>query len=215
MPKNPNLTLSGADLASLLCSRVCHDVISPVGAINNGLELLDEGGTDEEALDLIRTSALNASVRLKFARLAFGASGSVGASIDTGEAEKAAKDFAAAEKKVEVTWSGPRAIIPKNRVKLLLNLFMVAYSSIPRGGSLEVIIENPETDAKFTITTKGRMLRVPPKFIEICSGNIEEAIDAHSIQPYYTVLLAEEAGMDLKHVVFEDRIAFIAEIAIA
>ncbi len=215
MPKNPNLTLSGADLAALLCSRVCHDVISPVGAINNGLELLDEGGTDEEALDLIRASALNASVRLKFARLAFGASGSVGASIDTGEAEKAAKDFADADKKVEVTWTGPRAIIPKNRVKLLLNLFMVAYGSIPRGGSLEVILENPETDAKFTITTKGRMLRVPPKFIEICSGNIEEAIDAHSIQPYYTVLLAEEADMDLKHVVFEDRIAFIAETAIA
>ncbi|MGI2031315.1 histidine phosphotransferase ChpT [Rhizobium panacihumi] len=215
MPKNPNLTLSGADLASLLCSRVCHDVISPVGAINNGLELLDEGGTDEEALDLIRASALNASVRLKFARLAFGASGSVGASIDTGEAEKAAKDFAAADKKVEVTWTGPRAIIPKNRVKLLLNLFMVAYGSIPRGGSLDVMLENPEGDAKFTITTKGRMLRVPPKFIEICSGNIEEAIDAHSIQPYYTVLLAEEADMDLKHVVFEDKIAFIAETAIA
>ncbi|MGF9563506.1 histidine phosphotransferase family protein [Neorhizobium sp. JUb45] len=214
MPKNPNLTLSGADLASLLCSRVCHDVISPVGAINNGLELLDEGGTDEEALDLIRTSAINASVRLKFARLAFGASGSVGASIDTGEAEKAAKEFAAAEKKVEVTWSGPRAIIPKNRVKLLLNLFMVAYSSIPRGGSLDIMLEDPDGDAKFTITSKGRMLRVPPKFIEICSGSIEEAIDAHSVQPYYTVLLAEEANMDLKHVVFEDKIAFIAETAI-
>ena len=70
MAKNPNLTLGGSDLAALLCSRVCHDVISPVGAINNGLELLDEGGSDADALDLIRTSALNASVRLKLARLA-------------------------------------------------------------------------------------------------------------------------------------------------
>ena len=101
-------TLSAPDLAALLCSRVCHDIISPVGAINNGLELLDEGGADADAMDLIRTSALNASVRLKFARLAFGASGSVGASIDTGEAEKAAKDFAAAEKKTEVNWHGPQ-----------------------------------------------------------------------------------------------------------
>ncbi|MCO5732064.1 histidine phosphotransferase ChpT [Rhizobium sp. SSA_523] len=215
MSKNPNLTLSGPDLAALLCSRVCHDVISPVGAINNGLELLDEGGADADALDLIRTSALNASVRLKFARLAFGASGSVGASIDTGEAEKAAKDFAEAEKKTEVTWSGPRAIIPKNKVKLLLNLFMVAYSSIPRGGSLDVLIENPETDAKFTITTKGRMLRLPQKYADVCSGSLEEAVDAHSIQPYYTVLLADECGMELKHVVSEDRIAFIAETAVA
>jgi len=210
MGKNPNLTLTGPDLAALLCSRVCHDIISPVGAINNGLELLDEGGADADAMDLIRTSALNASVRLKFARLAFGASGSVGASIDTGEAERAAKDFAAAEKKAEVSWTGPRAIIPKNRVKLLLNLFLVAYGSIPRGGNIDVVLENPDLDAKFTITTKGRLMRVPPKFAEICSGTLEEAVDAHSIQPYYTVLLADESGMELSYKATPEELTFIA-----
>jgi len=210
MAKNPNLTLTGHDLAALLCSRVCHDIISPVGAINNGLELLDEGGADSDAMDLIRTSALNASVRLKFARLAFGASGSVGASIDTGEAEKAAKDFAAAEKKTEVTWSGPRAIIAKNRVKLLLNLFLIAYGAIPRGGSIEITLENPEFDAIFTLVAKGRMMRVPPKLVELLSGTPEEAIDAHSIQPYYTVLLAEEAGMTIDVVSTGEEIVFTA-----
>ncbi len=210
MSKNPNLTLTGPDLAALLCSRVCHDVISPVGAINNGLELLDEGGADADAMDLIRTSALNASVRLKFARLAFGASGSVGASIDTGEAERAAKDFAAAEKKTEVNWIGPRAIIAKNRVKLLLNLFLVAYGAIPRGGNIDVTLENPEFDAKFTITVKGRLMRVPPKFAEICSGTLEEAIDAHSIQPYYTVLLADESGMELSYNATPEELTFVA-----
>ena len=211
MPKNPNLTLSGPDLAALLCSRVCHDVISPVGAINNGLELLDDGAGDADALDLIRTSATNASVRLKFARLAFGASGSVGASIDTGEAEKAAKDFAIAEKKTEVTWTGPRAIIPKNKVKLLLNLFLVAYSGIPRGGLLDVTIEDPELNARFVLTIKGKMMRVPAKFVEISTGTLEEAVDAHTIQPYYTVLLADECGMDLRYEASEDKITFIAE----
>ncbi|HLP68357.1 MAG TPA: histidine phosphotransferase family protein [Rhizobium sp.] len=212
MPKNANLTLAGPDLAALLCSRVCHDVISPVGAINNGLELLDEGGADEDAMELIRTSALNASVRLKFARLAFGASGSVGASIDTGEAEKAARDFVAAEKKTELAWNGPRAIIAKNRVKLLLNLFLVAYSAIPRGGSIDVALEDPEFEVKFRITAKGRMMRVPAKFAEICSGTIEEAIDAHSIQPYYTVLLAEECGMEIKYYQTDEEIVFTAEL---
>jgi len=202
-------------LAALLCSRVCHDVISPVGAINNGLELLDEGGADADAMDLIRTSALNASVRLKFARLAFGASGSVGASIDTGEAERAAKDFAVAEKKTEVTWSGPRAIVAKNRVKLLLNLFLVAYSSIPRGGNLDITLENPEFDASFKLVAKGKLMRMPPKFIEIATGTVEEAIDAHSIQPYYTVLLAEECGMVLGHEVSAEEIIFTAKIAAA
>jgi len=215
MAKNPNLTLTGPDLAALLCSRVCHDVISPVGAINNGLELLDEGGADAEAMDLIRTSALNASVRLKFARLAFGASGSVGASIDTGEAEKAARDFAAAEKKTEITWSGPRAIVAKNRVKLLLNLFLIAYGAIPRGGSIDVTLENPEFDAVFKLAAKGRMLRVPPKFTEILTGTPEEAVDAHSIQPYYTVLLADEAGMELDVSVSPEEIVFSARMAAA
>ena len=212
MAKNPNLTLSAADLAALLCSRVCHDVISPVGAINNGLELLDEGGADADALDLIRTSALNASVRLKLARLAFGASGSVGASIDTGEAEKAAREFAAAEKKTEIIWNGPRAIIPKNQVKLLLNLFLVAYGSIPRGGEIVVTLENPEFDPTFTITAKGRMMRLPPKFMEINSGQVEEAIDAHTIQPYYTVMLADEAGMTLSAMQNPEEMLFTAEM---
>ncbi|PWV95820.1 histidine phosphotransferase ChpT [Hoeflea marina] len=210
MPKNPNLTLSGPDLASLLCSRVCHDIISPVGAINNGLELLDEGGADADAMDLIRTSAMNASVRLKFARLAFGASGSVGASIDTGEAEKAVLDFVSADKKTTVTWSGPRAIIPKNKVKLLLNLFLVAYGAIPRGGSIDVTIENPETTTFFRMVCKGRMVRVPPKFLEIHSGVMEEAVDAHSIQPYYTVLLADEAGLELACSANADEVVFTA-----
>ncbi|WEX76919.1 histidine phosphotransferase family protein [Sinorhizobium numidicum] len=212
MAKNPNLTLTGPDLAALLCSRVCHDIISPVGAINNGLELLDEGGADADAMDLIRTSALNASVRLKFARLAFGASGSVGASIDTGEAEKAAKDFAAADKKTEITWNGPRAIIAKNRVKLLLNLFLIAYGAIPRGGSIDITLENPELDATFTLVAKGRMMRVPPKLVELLSGTPEEAVDAHSIQPYYTVLLGEEAGMAIEVASTGEEIIFTARV---
>lgn len=210
MAANPNLTLSGPDLAALLCSRVCHDVISPVGAINNGLELLDEGGADEDAMDLIRSSAHNASVRLKFARLAFGASGSVGASLDTGEAEKAVQDFVSADNKTEVVWHGNRAIIAKNKVKLLLNLFLIAYGSIPRGGTVEIVLEDLETAPRFKMTARGKMVRVPPKFLEIHSGNAEEAIDAHSVQPYYTVLLADEAGMSISSTASPDEVTFSA-----
>jgi histidine phosphotransferase ChpT len=86
-------TLTPSDLASLLCSKVCHDIISPVGAINNGLELLDEGGADDAAMDLIRTSARNASARLQFARIAFGAAGSAGVQIDTGDAQSVAGEY--------------------------------------------------------------------------------------------------------------------------
>lgn len=210
MINNPNLTLNGHDLAALLCSRVCHDIISPVGAINNGLELLDEGGADADAMDLIRSSAYNASVRLKFARLAFGASGSAGASIDTGEAEKAAVDYASADNKTTVNWEGPRAIIPKNKVKLLLNLFLVAYGAIPRGGSIDIKLEDLDESPKFSLTSRGKMVRVPPKFLEIHNGSVDEAIDAHSIQPYYTISLAKEADMEISCIANADEVVFSA-----
>ena len=187
-------TLSAPDLAALLCSRVCHDIISPVGAINNGLELLDEGGADEDAMALIRQSARTASARLQFARIAFGAAGSAGMQIDTGDAASVAAAFFANEKP-ELEWNGARALLPKNEVKLQLNLVMVAAGAIPRGGRLTVDLADLETSPRFTIKATGPMVRVPPKFLEMHSGTKpEEPIDAHAVQPYYTLLLAREAG---------------------
>ena len=148
------LTLSAPDLAALLCSRVCHDIISPVGAINNGLELLDEGGADEDAMKLIRQSARNASARLQFARIAFGAAGSAGMLIDTGDAEAVATAFLKNEKP-ELVWNGPRALLPKNKVKLLLNLVLVALAAIPRGGRITVTLEDVETEPRFTLASRG------------------------------------------------------------
>ncbi|MBT1156654.1 histidine phosphotransferase [Aminobacter anthyllidis] len=205
------LTLSAPDLAALLCSRVCHDIISPVGAINNGLELLDEGGADEDAMRLIRTSARNASARLQFARIAFGAAGSAGMLIDTGDAESVATAFLKNEKP-ELAWSGGRALLPKNKVKLLLNLLLVAHAAIPRGGKLSVTLDNVETAPKFTLSASGPMLRVPPKFLELHSGHKpEEPIDAHSVQPYYTLLLAREAGMTISIHATPEEILLTAE----
>jgi histidine phosphotransferase ChpT len=190
-------TLSAPDLAALLCSRVCHDIISPVGAINNGLELLDEGGADQDAMNLIRQSAKNASARLQFARIAFGAAGSAGMQIDTGDAEAVTAAFMANEKP-ELVWTGGRALLPKNQVKLLLNLVLVALAAIPRGGKITITLDGVQTQPKFTLASSGPMLRVPPKFLELHSGRKpEEPIDAHSVQPYYTLLLAHEAKMTI------------------
>jgi histidine phosphotransferase ChpT len=202
--------LSAPDLAALLCSRVCHDIISPVGAINNGLELLDEGGADEDAMNLIRASARNASARLQFARIAFGAAGSAGMLIDTGDAEAVAIAFLKNEKP-ELVWNGRRALLPKNKVKLLLNLILIANGAIPRGGKITVRLEDLETEPRFVLSASGPMVRVPPKFLELHSGNRpEEAIDAHAVQPYYTLLLAREAGMTISIRAAADEIVLTA-----
>src|SRR5450631_4434349 len=134
--------LDPMDLAALLCSRVCHDIISPVGAIINGLEVLDEEKDAEMrgfALDLIKKSAGQASARLQFCRLAFGAAGSAGATIDTGDAEKVARAMLETEK-TKLDWTAPRQFLPKNKVKLLLNLCQIASATIPRGGHIEVAL---------------------------------------------------------------------------
>lgn len=210
----PNLpAISAMDLAALLCSRVCHDVISPVGAIANGLELLDEGGdpeTSEIAMDLIRSSAANASAKLQFARIAFGAAGSAGADIDTGDAENVAKAYFETERKTNLEWIGERALLPKNKVKLLLNLLLVALGAIPRGGEVRAELQDPNTQPKFVITATGMKSRIPPVFAELLGGSYSEQPDAHAIQPIYTLKLAETAGMSVSVNINGEAIVFTA-----
>ena len=132
--------LSDLDLAALLCSRVCHDLVSPVGAIANGLEMMDEEDDQELhrlALELVRRSARQASAKLQFCRLAFGAAGGAGSLLDVGEAGDIARLFVA-EEKVKLDWLAPRGARDKNEVKLLLNLMLLAIAAVPRGGNVAI-----------------------------------------------------------------------------
>ena len=194
----PAVTLDSLDLAALLCSRVCHDVISPVGAIVNGLEVLEDendASMRDFALDLIRKSSRQASARLQFARLAFGAAGSAGASIDLGDAEQVARGMFQDEK-VKLSWSAPRALLPKNRVKLLLNLVVIATNAVPRGGTIDVVATGDAEASQFTLTSKGTNARIPPHVEELLAGSPESGtVDAHGIQAYYAGLVARAAGM--------------------
>ncbi len=193
------VALDALDLAALLCSRVCHDLISPTGAIVNGLEVLEETGSSEEtktfALDLIKKSAKTASARLQFCRLAFGAAGSAGAQIDLGDAETMARGFIEGEK-IKLVWNLPRALLAKNRVKLLLNMLTVAEGTIPRGGTLTVDPIGEGESMGFKITSTGLNARIPQAVPPLLEGNSESgAIDAHAIQPFYTGLLAKACGL--------------------
>ena len=119
---------SDLDLAALISSKICHDVIGPVGAIYNGLEILDEDDDVEAksyALDVIRNVTEQASARLQFARFAFGASGSAGAMIDLGTAEQISRGFIG-QGKHKLLWRGIPGYMAKDKVKLLLNLIASA-----------------------------------------------------------------------------------------
>jgi histidine phosphotransferase ChpT len=187
------------ELAALLCSRVCHDLISPVGAIVNGLEVLDDNPKPEDrefALDLIRKSAKTASARLQFCRLAFGAAGSAGAQIDLGDAQTMARGHIE-DAKTTIAWNLPRVLLPKNRVKLLLNMMVISQQTIPRGGTLTVDPIGDGETMSFRVTATGLNARLPQNIADMLAGSAHAA-DAHAVQPYYTRLLAEACGLKVK-----------------
>ena len=189
--------LSDLDLAALLCSRVCHDVISPVGAIANGLELYDDpemdDATRQTALDMVRSSARTASAKLKFCRIAFGAAGSAGASIDMSEAGETAKGFVAAEK-VKLDWQAPRENRPKQQVKLALNMLLSAMGCVPRGGLVTISVDGDV----FTARAQGDRAKVPEALAQVIEGTTDlSVLDARLVQPYYAKQLAQSAGLAL------------------
>src|SRR5256885_9302719 len=156
------VTLEPLDLAALLCSRVCHDLISPVGAVVNGIEVMEDDADDQTkafAIDLIRKSATTASARLQFCRIAFGAAGSAGAAIDLGDAEGVARGMLE-DDKTKLKWGLPRLLLPKNRVKLLLNLLLLAGGTIPPGGNLAIDPIGEGNTMGFKVTASGLNARI-------------------------------------------------------
>jgi histidine phosphotransferase ChpT len=205
------LALDSLDLAALLCSKVCHDVINPVGAITIGLEMMEDQPDEEtrqSALELIKKSAKAASAKLEYHRLAFGAAGSAGASIDTGAAESVARGLFADEKTI-LLWSGERVLMAKNKVKLLLNLCLIAAAAIPRGGEISVKIAGSDDNTSFRIAASGPYCRLAAPVAALIAGAPESPVDAHGIQAFYAGLVARTVQMkvsartDLDGVVIE------------
>ncbi len=207
--------LEALDFAALLCSRVCHDIISPVGAITNGIEVLDEEDSEEMkafAFDLIRKSARTASAKLQFARLAFGAAGSAGADVDLGDAETVARRYMESEK-ADLVWNAERRLLPKNQVKLLLNLLLVSLHAVPRGGTVTISVTGDLPHPVQRIEATGPASRIPPKVVDLVAGHTEDgSLDAHAIQPFYAGALAREAGLAVEISKIDDTVVFEARV---
>lgn len=204
-------SIEALDLAALLCSRVCHDLISPIGAIVNGFEVLEESKDDETrqfAYDLISKSAGVASAKLQFCRIAFGAAGSAGAQIDLGDAETISRKFLE-DDKTKLTWNLPRLLLAKNRVKLLLNMLLIASQAIPRGGQLTVDPVGDGATLGFRISAAGANAKIPaaiPPLLAAAGGL--DGIDAHKVQPFYAGLLARACGLTLGTATEGDKVIF-------
>lgn len=197
--RNARVHPTDLELAALISSKICHDVIGPVGAIYNGLEILNEDDDAEAksyALSVIRNVTEQASARLQFARFAFGAAGSAGSLIDLGTAEQISRGFIG-NGKHKLVWQGFAGHMAKDKVKLLLNLVAVAVTALPRGGEIHVLMSGSNEQPNFVLRCHGTGARAPQHLGEFISGEGAPALDALTIQAYYTWRLAEAAGMSL------------------
>ncbi|HEV2568304.1 histidine phosphotransferase family protein [Sphingomonas sp.] len=167
------MTTSAIDFASLLCSRLCHDLLSPVGALNNGLELLaDEHDPEMRArcLDLLNESARASANKLKFFRLAFGAAGGFGDQVDAREARTAIEGMFGESGRIEIGWMVEPATLSKPAIKVLLNLALIAGDALVRGGRLDIGAENTATGTEMVVRAEGPRLVLDPELRRALEG---------------------------------------------
>ena len=196
--------LDPVSLSALLASRLCHDLINPVGAIGSGLEVLEEPGMDkpmqDAAIDLIRSGGQKSIALLKFARLAYGAAGGFGAEIPMEDAAAVLRevyDWA----KAELDWRLPSGMAPKEKVKTLLILGHAAADCVPRGGSVVISAEGPH----YTVEASGPRTILQEDLVRALEGDTFE-LKPKFAPAYVAGLLAREAGGVISVVLDNDKV---------
>ncbi len=187
--------LTPTSLSALLCARICHDLISPIGALGTAVEILDDGDNVEmhdDALQLVRTASRQASAKLKFLRLAFGAAGFAPGVIAASEVKTLAGDMFA-DSKPDIVWDLDSDGLDKNHARILLNLIMLAIQAAPRGGTVTISGKSQETGTEFTLVSDGPKARLDTAVATALSGKApEDGFDGRSIQPLFASLLARD-----------------------
>ncbi len=193
------------ELAALLASRLCHDLVGPIGAVHNGLEILaDETDADmrRRAIELMDQSATEAARRLQFYRLAFGGARRDGAGLGLDEARDAAQGLFEAGK-IALDWPvanlGPELTGDRMVVKLLLNMILVGAEALARGGTLSVNLSSEGADLRLLVAATGPGANLTEETRVLLAGTGDSAtVSARSIQPFFTARLAEDLKTAIK-----------------
>lgn len=186
------------DFASLLCSRLCHDLLSPVGAMNNGLELLaDEHDPEmrQRCMDLLAESAKAAADKLKFFRLAFGAAGGFGSEVDPKEARMVIEPLVTSNGRTSLEWAVPESMMPKRAVKILLNLVLLANDALVRGGTLFVGAEARGDEQEIVIRASGPKIIMDGAIRDALTGKLDASmVDSRTAAAWMAHTLATSGG---------------------
>lgn len=195
------MTISPVDFASLLCSRLCHDLLSPVGALNNGLELMADE-TDpamrERCMELLAESARTSANKLKFFRLAFGAAGGFGDMLDPREARIAIEGLLSDARRTQLGWMVEAEALPKAAVKVLLNLAMIANEALVRGGQLDIGAEASGGRIEIVVRIEGQRIILDPELRAMLTGGLAASALVSRTAAAYMIheLVAGSGGSD-------------------
>jgi len=202
------MTASSVDLASLLCSRLCHDMLSPVGALSNGLELLaDEKDPEMRArcFELLEQSAKISTDKLKFFRLAFGAAGGFGDAVPAEEPHALIAALVGDKGRIALNWAVASASLPKPAVKVLLNLAAIGIEALPRGGTLDIGAELRDGACEIAIRATGDKIAFDGTIGQALDGTLPAAELSSRTAPAHMIhLLAAESGGGLQYALSED-----------
>jgi len=204
--------MNDMDFAALLVSRVCHDLVSPLGAVMNGLEVLEDErdpAMRADALKLVSSSAEQAAARLKFARLAYGAAGSAGAELDLNEVGRIVRGLLHGGK-VELDWKAASLNWPKDWAKLLMNATLLAADSLPRGGMVMAETSADPAAPGFKVRATGQGARLLEDVEKAVRGEPNGALDGRSIQAYLTHKLARGLNAGLTVSLGESMVELVA-----
>jgi len=194
---------SQTELAALMCSRLCHDMLSPVGALSNGLELLaDEQDPEMRArcIELLEQSAKISTDKLKFFRLAFGAAGGFGEAVPVEEAQEVIAALATDAKRVELNWTITDATLPKPAVKVLLNLSQIALDALVRGGTLDIGAERREGNVEIVARATGARIAFDETIGKTLQGDANaDDVSSRTAAAHMIAMLAEEMGGGLQY----------------
>ncbi len=187
-------------IAEMMCSRICHDLSGPIGAMRNGIELIEDlGHSDEEAVRLVGENADQATRRLRLFRLAYGFAGEM--SHQLRDFRTAARDWLA-DGRVRLDWAGidNETALAQRRggAKVLLNALVLAADTLARGGTVIVSGEARPVSAAVTITATGPVVVWAAEAAAALSGhNVVEDISPQTVHPYVTGLFARHFGLSL------------------
>ena len=207
--------MEASALASLVCARLCHDLVGPVSAIGAALDVLEDDDAEdmrEDAMDLLRESANGAWARLEFTRLAFGSGGSAPGRMEAGELKRVS-DAMFLKAKADIIWTGGGESLEKASARVLLNLILLAIEALPRGG--EVTIQIAPDGSDINVVCEGPRARLAPAVAAALEGAPPEGgFDARTIQPYFAGLLARQADGWIGAKLAEGRVELVSRIPV-